>query len=609
VSEKYPPIADYGLIGDCQTSALVSRQGSIDWCCLPRFDSGSCFGRLLDWERGGFFSVEPRGGSARARGHRTYVDGTLVLETIFRVEGGEARLIDCMPVSREGPTESDPRILRMVEGIRGSVEFDIRIVPRFDYGAIDAWVRRQDRDSYSLIGGDDGLLICGDPELEAREHELGGSCSVRPGERQRIVATYCDPAAIDRGDVEVPDPDQMDRDLDDTLAYWREWSGRLSLGTDDDPEAVRSAIVLKALTYDRSGALAAAPTTSLPETPGGKRNWDYRYAWIRDSTLASRSLGDLGCEAEADAFRRFIERSAAGNADDLQIMFGVGGERRLSEMELELDGYRGARPVRIGNGAAEQLQLDMLGQLVEQSWRWYEQGHEPDDDYWRFIVEIANAAADRWREKDRGAWEWRADPKHFTHSKALCWVALDKALKLAKACMRKAPEQRWRAARDEIREAIERRGYEKKRGIFTQAFEDGNLDAALLRLPMVDFIDYDDERMIRTTDAIADGLEIDGLIRRYTGADGLPGQEGAFLPVCFWLVEVLARQGRAQEAREFFDRAVATANGLGLFPEEYDPRSAEMLGNFPQALTHLSHIEAALALAQQAQATTATPAG
>jgi GH15 family glucan-1,4-alpha-glucosidase len=607
VGEKFPPIADYGLIGDCQSGALVSRQGSIDWCCLPRFDSGSCFGRLLDWERGGFFAIQPADGPDEARIHRSFIEGTLVLETNFRVEGGEARLIDCMTVSRDGPTESRSQILRVIEGVRGSVEFDIRVLPRFDYGAIDAWVRRHDRDSFSVIGGDDGLLVSGDPELEADEHVLTGRCAVRPGERMRVVAIYADPAAIDDGKVEAPGTERLDRDLDDTIAYWREWSGRLSLGTDDDPEAVRSAIVLKALTYDRSGGLVAAPTTSLPETPGGKRNWDYRYSWIRDSTLASRSLGDLGCEAEADAFRRFIERSAAGNANDLQIMFGVGGERRLTEMELELEGYRGARPVRIGNGAAEQLQLDMLGQLVEQSWRWFEQGHEPDDDYWRFIVDIANTAADRWQEKDRGAWEWRGGAKHFTHSKALCWVALDKALKLAKECMRKAPEQRWRAARDEIREAIDRRGYEKRRGIFTQAFDDGNLDAALLRLPMVDFIDYDDKRMIRTTDAIIDCLEVEGLIRRYTGADGLPGKEGAFLPVCFWLVEVLARQGRAQEAREFFDRTVATANGLGLFPEEYDPTSGEMRGNFPQALTHLSHIEAALALAQQAKATTATP--
>jgi GH15 family glucan-1,4-alpha-glucosidase len=333
----------------------------------------------------------------------------------------------------------------------------------------------------------------------------------------------------------------------------------------------------------------------------GVRNWDYRYSWIRDSTLAARSLGDLGCDSEADSFRRFIERSAAGNAEDLQIMYGVGGERRQQEIDLGLEGYRKAKPVRIGNEASEQVQLDVLGQLIQQSWHWFERGHEPDDDYWRFIVDIANTAAERWERPDRGIWEWRAGPKHFTHSKVLCWVALQRALDLAKACMRKAPERRWRATRDEIREAVERRGYDKRRGIFVQVFGEKALDAALLRLPMVGFVDYEDERMIRTADAIREELDADGLIYRHRSKDGLKGKEGAFLPASFWLAEVLARQSRLDEAHEVFDRAVATANGLGLFSEEYDPKSQEMLGNFPQALTHLSHIEAALALEKETE--------
>jgi GH15 family glucan-1,4-alpha-glucosidase len=520
----------------------------------------------------------------------------MVLETRFRVEGGEAVVIDCMTMSREGPTGAGPQILRVIEGVRGSVDFEIEIAPRFDYGEIDAWVRRQRGNLFAAIGGDDGLVISADPEIEASEHTLSCRCTVRSGERARIAVAYADPAEIERHPPGEPEPDQLDDALDDTIAFWENWTTHLSVNSDDHEEAVRSALALKALVLDRTGALVAAPSCSLPETAGGARNWDYRYSWIRDSTFAARSLGDLGCEREADAYRRFIERSAAGNAADLQIMYGVAGERRAEELELELEGYRGARPVRIGNDASKQLQLDVLGQLVEQSWRWYERGHGPDDDYWRFIVDLADTACERWSEPDRGIWEWRAGDKHFTHSKALCWVAINRALDLAEACMRKAPERRWRETRDEIREAIDRRGYEKRRGVFVQEFDGHELDAALLRLPMVGFIDYNDERMVRTTDAIREELDADGLLYRHRSKDGLKGKEGAFLPASFWLAEVLSHQSRLDDAHEVFDRTMATANGLGLFSEEYDPKEKQMLGNFPQALTHLSHIEAALAL-------------
>jgi GH15 family glucan-1,4-alpha-glucosidase len=602
VQEKYPPIADYSLIGDGQSSALVSRSGSIDWCCLPRFDSGSCFGRLLDWERGGYFSVRPVEGAREANMHRAYRGETMVLETRFRVEGGEAVVLDCMTMTPKGPTGTGPQILRVIEGVRGSVDFDVEIVPRYDYGEIDAWIRKQGPNVYSAIGGDDGLVISGDLELGPGEHDLHGRCAVRAGERVRVAVAYANPETIEEYAPQAPEADDLDRALDDTIAFWENWIAGLSVSGGDRIETIRSALTLKALIYDRTGALVAAPTTSLPEVEGGERNFDYRYSWIRDSTLAARSMGDLGCDREADAFRRFIERSAAGNAEDLQIMYGVGGERRQEELDLDLDGYGGAKPVRIGNEASKQVQLDVLGQLLEQSWRWYERGHEPDDDYWRFLVDIANSAAERWEEPDRGIWEWRAGPKHFTHSKVLCWVALDRALQLAKACMRKAPERRWRSARDEIREAIERRGYEKRRGVFVQIFDESQLDAALLRLPMVGFIDYEDERMVRTADAIREELDADGLLYRHRSKDGLKGKEGAFLPASFWLAEVLAHQSRLDEAQEVFDRAVATGNGLGLFSEEYDPQKQRMLGNFPQALTHLSHIEAALALQREGEA-------
>jgi GH15 family glucan-1,4-alpha-glucosidase len=569
---------------------------------MPRFDSGSCFGRVLDWQKGGYFEISPVKGSRDASIHRTYKGQTLVLETRIRVEGGEAVVIDCLTMSRKGPLGAGPQILRVIEGVRGSVDFDIEIVPRFDYGEIDAWIRRQGANIYSAIGGDDGLLISADAELEPDEHKLSARCTVRSGERTRVVVAYCDPATIEEQPSEAPEPGDLDRALDETIAFWEDWTEHLSVTTGDGPETVRSALTLKALIYDRTGALVAAPSSSLPESPKGERNWDYRYSWIRDSTFAARSLGDLGCDSEADAFRRFIERSAAGNAEDLQIMYGVGGERRQEEIDLDLEGYGGAKPVRIGNEATKQTQLDVLGQLVEQSWRWYERGHEPDDDYWRFIVDLADTACARWQEPDRGIWEWRAGPRHFTHSKALCWVAVNRALDLAKACMRKAPEKRWRAARDEIRAAIERRGYDKKRGIFVQIFDRPELDAALLRLPMVGFIDYEDERMVRTADAIREKLDAGGLLYRHRSKDGLKDREGAFLPASFWLAEVLAHQSRLDEAHEVFDRAVATANGLGLFSEEYDPKANAMLGNFPQALTHLSHIEAALALEKESEA-------
>ena len=607
MSGKYPPIADYGLIGDCQTAALVSRDGSIDWCCLPRFDSGATFGRLLDWERGGFFSIVPKAGEQDPRVDRAYLEGTLVLETTFHVEGGETRLTDCLVLPRGGPAGDPPCILRTLEGVRGSISFEIQIAPRFDYGDVDPWVRHHGRGIFTAVGGDDGLVITSDAELEQDEHRLKAHCEVHAGERIRTRVAFADPAALSSEGPSPPGAEQLDEAIEDTIAFWRAWSGSLSVDGEALPEARRSAIVLKGLTYNHTGALVAAATTSLPETQGGLRNWDYRYSWIRDSALAVRSLADLGAEEEVDSCRQFMERSSAGNAEDLQILYGIGGERRLDELELELDGYQGARPVRIGNGAADQLQLDAPGQLVEQSWHAYERGTEPDDDYWRFIVDLAEMAAERWREPDRGIWEWRGDPLHFTHSKVLCWVAIERALQLAESCMRKAPERRWRKTRDEIRKAIESRGYDKNRGVFVRAFDDDALDGALLRLPALGFVPYEDERMTRTVDAIRGELGDDGLIRRYDVDDGLPGREGAFLACSFWLVEVLAHQSRPQEAQEVFDQAMRGANDLGLFSEEYDPRSAAMLGNFPQALTHLSHIEAALALRDESQSRKTVP--
>lgn len=591
--ERYQAIADYALISDSNSAALVSRAGSIDWCCIRRMDSGSCFGRLLDREKGGFCSVAPKGGANDTS--RRYLEGTLVLETTFEAEGGEARLIDCyaLPADPEHPYR---QILRVVEGISGYVELEMEIAPRFDYGAVAPWLRQEGVGVYSAIGGNDGLIISGDASLSpAGQHDLRSTVGVHPGERVRLSIMSVSPEKLDQGPREVSDADEVDRRLDATIQRWRKWSSDLRFDGPYRPGVLRSALVTKALMNDLTGAVAAAPTTSLPEVPGGEMNWDYRYAWIRDSFFSVRSLAEVGFEAAADRFRRFIERSAAGSAESLQLMYGLGGERRLTEEKLDyLEGYRGARPVRVGNAAAGQLQLDMYGELLELSWRWHRRGNSPDDDYWRFLLELVDAAAERWSEPDQGIWEMRGDPQHFVHSKVMCWATLDKGLRLAEECMRKAPERRWGKVRREIREAIESEGYDEDRGVFTQTFGSEDLDAALLLLPRVDFIGYRDGRMLRTTDAIREGLDDDGLLKRYRSGDT---REGAFLACSFWLAECLAHQGRTEDAEAVFDRTLATANDLDLYSEEYDTQARQLLGNFPQGLTHLSHISAAVALA------------
>ena len=596
----YPPIGDYALIGDCHAAALVSRAGSIDWCCLPRFDHGSCFGRLLDWKKGGYCSILAEGEGFHSS--RQYLDDTLVLETTLRTNGGEVRLLDCFAMREGGKLAPHRQIIRIVEGVRGKVDLSLHVAPRFDYGALRPWIRHDGVRLYSAIGGDDALIIYSDADLKIEDrYDLTAHFTVRAGERIRTTISYANPAALDHERPTPLDDHEIDARLDTTLAWWHDWSAQAQLEGRDGPAAIRSAITLKALTNAPTGAIIAAATTSLPEQPGGERNWDYRYSWIRDSCLSARSLADIGCASEANRFRRFIQRSAAGAADSLQIMYGPGGERTLTEIELpHLEGYRGAHPVRVGNGAAKQMQLDAYGELLDLSWRWFERGHSIDDDYWRFLLDLVDMAAERWQAPDHGIWEMRGEPQHFVHSKVYCWAALDRGIRLAEASLRQAPLRRWKATRKAIREAIERDGYDKKRGIFVQAFGSEALDSALLLLPSVDFVAYDDERMVRTAEAIRQDLTQDGLLLRYRIGqtnDGLSGEEGAFLPCSFWLVECLAHQGRVEEARHLFDHISATSNDLGLFSEEWDPRAGEMLGNFPQALTHLSHVAAAVAIA------------
>jgi GH15 family glucan-1,4-alpha-glucosidase len=473
------------------------------------------------------------------------------------------------------------------------------VVPRFDYGQVRPWIRRAGR-SWQALGGDDGLVIEGDlPLVPSGLHDLVAEVRVHAGQRLRLSLRHLRPEILDGSGTRATPPEELDRRLEQTVAWWRAWSahgGRLGR---EQPALLRSATVLKALTQATTGAIAAAATTSLPEAPGGPRNWDYRASWVRDSVFALRSLAELGYTAEADGFRRFVQRSAAGSAEELQIMYGLGGQRRLEELTLEdLEGYGGARPVRIGNAAARQHQHDVYGELLDLAWAWHRQGHSPDADDWRFLTELVNAAAERWRTPDRGIWELRGHPRHLVHSKVMCWVALDRGLRLADDLGFPAPVASWTAARAAIRATVERHGYDPERGVFTQAFGRPELDAALLLLPAVGFVAWDDPRMLRTVDALRRELEVDGLLLRYRAPDGLEGTEGAFVACTFWLAEVLARQGRTAEARAAFASASATANDLGLFAEEFDPASGMLLGNFPQALTHLSHITAAVALEQ-----------
>jgi len=595
-TETCPRISDYGFIADCHSAALVSRGGSIDWCCMPRMDSRSIFGRLLGWKNGGFCRISPPG---EFRSSRRYLEDSLILETTFRTETGAVRLLDFFPMRKGGKKEPYSQILRIVEGLEGSMRLLLEIVPRFDFGAVKPWIRNYGHRSFVAIGGSDGLLISGSfPMAISGRHAVAGEGTVVQGQRLHLSMLWRKPERLGEGEVPAPQTADLDHRLQETAAWWRQWSSQARISGPYAAQSMTSALVLKGLSNAPTGAIAAAATTSLPETAGGSRNWDYRFTWIRDSAFSVRSLVILGFKKEADGFRRFIERSAAGSAEELQILFGLGGERRIMEIEIaELEGYCGAVPVRVGNMARQQLQLDVYGELLDLAWRWHGFGNSPDDDYWEFIVELINGAATKWQEPDSGIWEIRGEPQHFVHSKVMCWSALDRGLRLACELGRKGPLGEWEKARDEIKRLVEEKGYDPKRGVFIQSFGNPRMDAALLLLPLTSFVDYRDARMIRTADAVRRELVEDGLLRRYAAdSDGMAGREGVFLACSFWLAECLARQDRMQEAHDVFRRALATGNDLGLFSEEFDPSTKEMLGNFPQGLTHLSLIAAAVAL-------------
>ncbi len=601
-SGEYPPLADYALIGDCHSAALVSRQGSIDWCCLPRFDSDSCFGRLLDWENGGYFQISPAG---RFSSRREYLEKSLVLITTYRSGTGEARVIDFFAMRPGGRQRPRREIVRIVEGVSGSLRLNVRFVPRLDFGEVKPWVRPNSGGAYVAVGSNAGLLVFGDAPLHpGSDHDLECVLDVHAESRYHIGVQFLPPEESEHGHVAQREVAQLQEHYEETLRWWREWSakikcedGRLPPGRGSGPAVARSAIVLKALCYAPTGAIIAAPTTSLPEEIGGERNWDYRFCWLRDSIFTVHALSNLGLQAEAAGMRRFIQRTASGNAEELQVLYAVDGKRRVPEIDLpKLDGWRGSRPVRIGNGAAQQFQADMYGLVMELSWRWSERGEQPDENYWRFLTAIVEVAIARRHLPDRGIWEVRSRPLHFVQSKVMCWAAVDGGIALAERYGLPAPLDRWREERDGMRKDIEKRGYDRKRGIFVRSYGSRDLDAALLLLPAVDFVAWDDERMVRTAEAIRKDLSHNGLVRRYKAEDGLRGKEGVFVACTFWLAECLAHQGRRKEARAAFERACRCGNDLGLFAEEFQPEREEMLGNFPQGLTHLAHVSAALAL-------------
>ncbi len=594
---SYPPIGDYALISDCHCSALISRHGSVDWCCMPRVDSDSCFGRLLDWNDGGYCLIAPEeDGSAMAR---RYLQGTMVLETHFKTARGEVRLYDFFVMDAAAPEQAHYNLVRLVEGVAGEVSMCIEVRPRFDYGEILPAMRCHENNTYSAIGSNKGLILHADCPLDVIDnHDLQGCVTIRAGERMRLIVHFEPPELIEKAlKHRILDDVDADGGLQRTCACWQEWSGRMRWPYQFDEQSMRSAIVLKSLTYRRTGAIVAAPTTSLPEWIGGTRNWDYRFSWVRDSVFTLHALYQLGCFDEADGFLRFIQRSCAGSASQLQIMYGVDGKRRLTEIEIGwLEGYRGSQPVRIGNYAAKQNQLDVYGEVMELAWEWRVGGREIDAHYWDFLVDVVETVSTEWPKQDYGIWEFRGGPFHYVHSKAMCWSAMNYGVMLAERDARDAPVERWRQIRDAIRDAIDNEGYDAKRGVFVQAFDNEYLDSALLLLPRIGFVRYDDPRMIRTTDAIRHALDRKGLLARYNSPDGLPGNEGVFLPCTFWLVSCLALQGRVDLAWQYYHRACDCANDVGLLPEEFSVEKNEMLGNFPQGLTHVSQIMARLAL-------------
>ena len=585
-------IEDYAIIGDTQTVALVCRDGSIDWLCLPRFDSGACFASLLGSDDNGHWTIAPPGAGMASR--RSYRDGTLILESEWDTAGGTVRVIDFMP-----PRDAAPDVVRIVEGVSGRVPMEMTLRLRFDYGSVVPWVRRMDG-QLAAIAGPDAVYLRSDVPTRGEDFSTRAEFSVAPGDRHAFVLTW------HPSHLPAPAPVDPDRALVETAEYWCDWSQHCRTGGPYGDTIKRSAITLKALTYSPTGGIVAAATTSLPEDIGGVRNWDYRFCWLRDATLTLTALLCAGYTDEAVAWRQWLLRAIAGSPEDLQIMYGVAGERRLPEWTVEwLRGYEGSAPVRIGNAAAHQLQLDVYGEVLEALAVARDRGVVAEETAWSLQRMLVEHLSTRWREPDEGLWEVRGPRQHFTHSKVMCWVAFDRAARAVETGGLPGPAKQWRATADEIHRTICSEGYDAERNTFVQAFGGTDLDASLLLLPRVGFLPGSDPRVVGTVEAVRRELCDDGFVRRYQlhpaaagdNVDGLPGGEGAFLACSFWLADALHMVGNTEEATELFERLLGLRNDVGLLAEEYDPARKRQVGNFPQAFSHVGLINTAWLLA------------
>jgi GH15 family glucan-1,4-alpha-glucosidase len=591
------PIAEYGLLADCNSAALVARDGSIDWLCVPRYDSPSVFGRILD-PSAGHWSIRPAGAFTS---ERRYLPGTLVVETTFTTETGTAKLTDALAFA-EGQRGHDlgydapHELLRSIEGVSGEVELVCELAPRTEYGLVRP-LFRMEGDGGRTFGGPNRIGVRAGVPVEIEDVTMRATFTVAAGERVGFSLRWIPTEAHEPPPATAPE--DVAARIADTVEGWRSWEADHDIYEGPHRELVRlSSRVLKGLTYRPTGAIVAAPTTSLPETVGGERNWDYRYAWIRDASLTLQALYIGSCSDEAGEFVSFMTSSAGGGAS-LQIMYGIGGEHDLSERELpHLAGWRDSQPVRIGNGAWGQTQLDVYGELLDALYVYREQLGELHPEIQAFVAYLADMAAARWHETDAGMWEMRGEPRHHLSSKVLCWAALDRAVKLAPALGPHAKTREWMEARNAVREAILERGWSEGRQAYAQSFGSDELDAAQLLMPIVGFLPATDERMRSTIEAIARDLTEDGLVLRYRNdeglnADGLTGEEGTFVICSFWLVSCLAQAGEVERAEQLFEQLAGYANDLGLLAEEIETSNGEQLGNFPQAFSHIGLITAA----------------
>ncbi len=581
-------IEDYALIGDCQTGALVGKDGSIDWLCFPRFDSGACFASLLGKPENGRWLIAPAGNIRAIR--RRYRGDTLVLETTFTTDEGEVQIIDWMPPRTEGPD-----LIRLVRGIKGKVRMRMDLTIRLDYGWVVPWVQRIDG-GIRATAGPDSLFLWTPAPLHGENMHTVSDFTVREGEDIPFELAYAPTYG------EIPNPHEVLPSLKHTESWWSEWSLKCTYQGEWKEAVMRSLIALKAMSYAPTGGIVAAVTTSLPEKIGSSRNWDYRYCWLRDATFTLYAFLNGGYKGEAHAWREWLVNSVAGKPSEMHIMYGLAGERRLHELELDwLDGYEDSKPVRIGNQAYKQHQLDVYGEVMDSLHLARREGLDPTVDTWRMQLGIMEFLERDWEKPDEGIWEVRGPQRHFTHSKVMAWVAVDRAIKGVEEFGLKGPVERWREMREKIHRQVHEKGFDPDLNSFVQFYGSKDLDASLLMLPLVGFIPADDPRMLGTVDAIEKGLVHNGFVDRYRSSeevDGLPTGEGSFILCSFWLVDNLILQGRLSEAQEMFEKLLSVRNDVGLLSEEYDTKGKRLLGNFPQAFSHVGLINTALNLSR-----------